>query len=151
VQVYERAAIERHLSRGKGAAIDPLSRQPLPSPELTPVYILRSRAAEFREHTAQRNLERACQPGCVDPVRPPSAPAAHNLRGLRRTLTAAGLPVGLFDALRRQPPKCSRPLALAGAGGPVFVRYLACAEAASCRRRTRARRTAVSRAPHHRR
>jgi hypothetical protein len=103
-QVYERAAIERHLSRGKGAAIDPLSRQPLPSPELTPVYILRSRAAEFREHTAQRNLERACQPGCVDPVRPPPATAARNLRGLLRTPAVTGLPVGVSDALRQQPP-----------------------------------------------
>lgn len=68
-QVYEREAIQRHLSHVKGAAVDPVSRAPLPSRELTPVFILRSRAMEFRESTARRNVERACAPGCPDPVR----------------------------------------------------------------------------------
>lgn len=68
LQVYERAAIERHLSQSKGTAIDPISRQALPNRELTPVYILRSRATEFREHTARQNLERACSAACLDPV-----------------------------------------------------------------------------------
>ncbi|KAK9827668.1 hypothetical protein WJX81_005475 [Elliptochloris bilobata] len=68
-QVYERAAIERHLGPAKGSAVDPVSRQPLPNRELTPVFILRSRAMEFRESVARRNVERACAPGCQDPVR----------------------------------------------------------------------------------
>ena len=69
-QVYEREAIQRHLSHAKGTAVDPVSRQPLPSRELTPVFILRSRAMEFRESTARRNVYRACAPDCSDPVRP---------------------------------------------------------------------------------
>ena len=45
--MYERHAIERHLSYSD---LDPITRTALSSKQLTPVYILRSRAIEYREH-----------------------------------------------------------------------------------------------------
>ncbi|GAB4820850.1 hypothetical protein N2152v2_007896 [Parachlorella kessleri] len=64
--VYERAAIERYLRENNS---DPLSRQPLVNKSLTPVYVLKSRSAEYREAAAKRCVERACSSGCPDPVR----------------------------------------------------------------------------------
>ena len=91
-QVYEREAIQRHLSHAKGAAVDPVSRSPLPSRELTPVFILRSRAMEFRESTARRNVERACAPGCPDPVRPPFVQQGEHRAAQRGARLRARLP-----------------------------------------------------------
>ena len=70
---YEKKAIEEFLCR---ANIDPLTREPLESKSLTPVYVLRSRALEYREKTSRRCIDKACslleekQDGVpVDPVR----------------------------------------------------------------------------------
>lgn len=46
MQVYERHAIERALEYSN---LDPVTRSPLPGKTLTPVYLLRSRATEYRE------------------------------------------------------------------------------------------------------
>jgi U-box domain len=56
-QVYERAAIQRHL---ESSATDPLTGAVLASPALTPVYLLQSRAAEWREATCRACIEAAC-------------------------------------------------------------------------------------------
>lgn len=64
MQAYERSAIERHLVTSNR---DPMSQQPLASRALTPVYLLKSRALEYREATARACMDRACR-GCGDPV-----------------------------------------------------------------------------------
>lgn len=80
-QVYERSAIVAHLraqqqqqQQGSGGAAavvptDPLTNAPLPSTSLTPVYPMRSRAAELREKVAKACVQRACSVDCRDPVR----------------------------------------------------------------------------------
>jgi hypothetical protein len=64
---YERAAIEEH----RRARTDPLSRAPLDSAALTPVFVLRERAATYREHAARACAERAAAPrqGADEPAR----------------------------------------------------------------------------------
>eukprot|EP00887_Chlorella_sp_A99_P000424 scaffold17.g424.t1 len=63
--VYERAAIERHFERSDS---DPMSNQRLVNKSLTPVYVLKARALEYRESTARACVERACDGRCRDPV-----------------------------------------------------------------------------------
>lgn len=48
MQIYERAAISAHLQR---CSSDPVTRQELPSAALTPIFLLRSRAMEYRDNT----------------------------------------------------------------------------------------------------
>lgn len=48
MQIYEREAISEHLRR---SCIDPVTRQELPSGALTPIFLLRSRAMEYRDST----------------------------------------------------------------------------------------------------
>ena len=47
-QIYEREAISEHLRR---SCSDPVTRQQLPSTALTPIFLLRSRAMEYRDST----------------------------------------------------------------------------------------------------
>ena len=47
-QIYEREAIRAHLRR---SGSDPVTRQALPNGALTPIFLLRSRAMEYRENT----------------------------------------------------------------------------------------------------
>lgn len=54
--VYERGAIEKHLSL---RVTDPLTGAALPNRTLTPVYILQSRALEYRQRTAQACVDAA--------------------------------------------------------------------------------------------
>jgi hypothetical protein len=63
--VYERAAIMAHLER---SVTDPLTRQPLLNSSLTPVYVLRSRALEYRETVARACVDRVCS-GAPEPMR----------------------------------------------------------------------------------
>jgi hypothetical protein len=60
--VYERAAIEKFMSRSGPNLIDPLTRESLTNTNLTPVFVLRSRALEYRESTARLCVEMACVP-----------------------------------------------------------------------------------------
>ncbi|KAG7672367.1 hypothetical protein Ndes2526B_g09123 [Nannochloris sp. 'desiccata'] len=62
---YERKSIEQHL---RTTDTDPMSRQPLLNPSLTPVFVLKSRALEYRESTSRLCVDRACS---VSPPRPP--------------------------------------------------------------------------------
>lgn len=64
-QVYERDAISAHLEAHRN---DPLTRLPLASMQLTPVYLLRARAAEYRESAAAACVDAACSPACQEPV-----------------------------------------------------------------------------------
>jgi len=50
MQVYERSSIEQHLGRHN---TDPITGTRLISKVLTPVFFLKSRAAEFREAAAR--------------------------------------------------------------------------------------------------
>lgn len=65
-QVYERSSIEQHLGRHN---TDPITGTRLTSKVLTPVYFLKSRAAEFREAAARSSVERATAVGERDAVR----------------------------------------------------------------------------------
>eukprot|EP00884_Botryococcus_braunii_P009762 jgi/Botrbrau1/18788/Bobra.0386s0104.1 len=65
-QVYERSAIEEHLSR---RSTDPVTGQQLSKKDLTPVWILRSKALEYRENTARQCVERASSSSCTFPER----------------------------------------------------------------------------------
>ncbi|PSC68729.1 IMPACT family member in pol 5 region [Micractinium conductrix] len=72
--VYERAAITAHMELSN---LDPMSRQPLLNKSLTPVYVLRSRALEYRETVAKACIQRLC--GSVGLVHEP-------MRYLRRAV-----------------------------------------------------------------
>ncbi|KAL4421470.1 hypothetical protein ABPG75_010761 [Micractinium tetrahymenae] len=63
--VYERSAIQAHLEH---STTDPLTRQPLLNKSLTPVYVLRSRALEYREGVAKACIQRICS-GAPEPMR----------------------------------------------------------------------------------
>lgn len=63
--VYERSAIQAHLEH---STTDPLTRQPLLNKSLTPVYVLRSRALEYREGAAKACIQRICG-GAPEPMR----------------------------------------------------------------------------------
>lgn len=63
--MYERDAISSHLEAHK---TDPLTRLPLRSDQLTPVYLLRARAAEYRESAAAACVEAASSPACKEAV-----------------------------------------------------------------------------------
>lgn len=65
-QVYERGAIEQHL---KVRNTDPITNKVLTSTSLTPVYIIKSRALEFRERVARQCVERACSLHCKSPIK----------------------------------------------------------------------------------
>ncbi len=65
MQVYERHAIASHLENNHN---DPISRLPLRIDQLTPVYVLRVRAAEYRESAAAACIQAACSAGCANPV-----------------------------------------------------------------------------------
>ncbi|KAK9819867.1 hypothetical protein WJX72_003454 [[Myrmecia] bisecta] len=69
-QVYEREAIEQYL---RSHSLDPVTRMALPTSHLTPVYILRSRAMEYRDNTARACIEQACSTSCRDPSHPSNA------------------------------------------------------------------------------
>lgn len=47
---------------------DPITNSPLPSAALTPVFPMRSRAAEYREAAARAAAARAAAPSCADPL-----------------------------------------------------------------------------------
>ncbi|EIE25359.1 U-box-domain-containing protein [Coccomyxa subellipsoidea C-169] len=64
-QVYERHAITSHVEKNHN---DPITRLPLRIDQLTPVYVLRVRAAEYRESAAAACLEAACSADCINPV-----------------------------------------------------------------------------------
>lgn len=65
--VYERGAIQTHLEH---SSTDPLTRQPLLNKSLTPVYVIRARAMEYRESVAKACIQRVCSgAGVPDPVR----------------------------------------------------------------------------------
>lgn len=71
-QVYERVAIEHHLSHAASmgqSPTDPVTNLSLPSTHLLPVYPMRSRAAEYRETTARACVEYATAAGCSEPVK----------------------------------------------------------------------------------
>lgn len=53
---YERNAMESYFASSDGD-VDPLSRTPLPTRTLTPVHVLRSRALEYRQRTANTCIE----------------------------------------------------------------------------------------------
>ena len=76
-QAYERSAIECHLLR---SSTDPLTRAPLGNASLTPVFVLRSRAQDYRAATARACVERACS----------AADAADAVRFLRRACELVG-------------------------------------------------------------
>jgi hypothetical protein len=83
---YERAAVQQFLRHNDH---DPMSRQPLPHKDLTPVWALKSRALEYREGAARTCLERACCP-------PPSAdPVRYLRRAVELCVDAGFLPQGL--------------------------------------------------------
>ena len=63
--MYERAAIEAHLA---GSTIDPMTAQTI-SDQLTPVFLLKSRAMEYAEAAIQVCLQRTLSPGCREPAR----------------------------------------------------------------------------------
>ena len=65
LQVYERTAIEKHFKR---AQTDPVTGGKVSSTQLTPVYMLRSRALEWRQATARECIQRACESDCMDPA-----------------------------------------------------------------------------------
>ena len=65
-QVYERDAISSQLEQHHS---DPITRLPLRNDQLTPVYLLRARAAEYRESAAAACVDAASSPGCAEPVR----------------------------------------------------------------------------------
>ena len=69
--MYERDAISSHLEAHRS---DPLTRLPLRSDQLTPVYLLRARAAEYRESAAAACVDAASSPACKEPVGAPPAP-----------------------------------------------------------------------------
>lgn len=64
-QVYERHAITSFLQYHD---TDPVTREVLPNKTLTPVYVLRSRAIEYRENSARACIEAACSPACDQPA-----------------------------------------------------------------------------------
>jgi hypothetical protein len=64
--VYERDAITSHLEQHHS---DPITRLPLRNDQLTPVYLLRARAAEYRESAAAACVDAASSQGCMEPVR----------------------------------------------------------------------------------
>ena len=64
-QVYERHAITSHVEKSHN---DPITRLPLRVDQLTPVYVLRVRAAEYRESAAAACIEAACSADCISPV-----------------------------------------------------------------------------------
>jgi hypothetical protein len=71
-QVYERAAIEHHIERSVATGSepkDPVTNTPLPNNHLTPVFPMRSRAAEYRSSAARHCAAAATSPTCSDPVR----------------------------------------------------------------------------------
>ena len=73
--MYERHAITSHVEKNHK---DPITRLPLRIDQLTPVYVLRVRAAEYRESAAAACLEAACSADCINPV---STQLAGNSRG----------------------------------------------------------------------
>lgn len=71
-QVYERAALQRHLLQAAVSGqppTDPVSNAVLPSLELVPIWPMRSRAAEYRDNTIRACVQAAAAPDCPDPVR----------------------------------------------------------------------------------
>ena len=91
--VYERAAIEKHLTL---RVTDPLTGAPLPNRTLTPVYILQSRALEYRQRTAQACVDLASA-GALDPGHAAGArlerPRADYLRRAAELVAGSGLAV----------------------------------------------------------
>jgi hypothetical protein len=71
-QVYERAAIEHHIERSVATGSepkDPVTNTLLPNNHLTPVFPMRSRAAEYRSSAARHCAAAATSPTCSDPLR----------------------------------------------------------------------------------
>lgn len=86
MQAYERKSIEQHL---RATDTDPMSRQPLLNPSLTPVFVLKSRALEYRESTSRLCVDRACS------LSPPRPPIDYLRRAVELCLDAGFLPKGL--------------------------------------------------------
>jgi len=86
VQAYERKSIEQHL---RSTDADPMSRQPLLNPSLTPVFVLKSRALEYREYTSRLCVDRACS------LSPPRPPIDYLRRAVELCSDAGFLPKGL--------------------------------------------------------
>jgi hypothetical protein len=87
LQAYERKSIEQHLQT---ADTDPMSRQPLLNSSLTPVFVLKSRALEYRETTCRLCIDRACS---VSPA--PRPPVEYLRRAVELCSDAGFLPKGL--------------------------------------------------------
>lgn len=64
--IYERSAILEHL---QDSSRDPLTGSDLPSVQLTPVFLLKSRAREYAERAIRAAIEQAVMQDCPDPVR----------------------------------------------------------------------------------
>jgi U-box domain len=86
LQAYERKAIEQHL---RNTDTDPMSRQPLLNPSLTPVFVIKSRAIEYRESTSRQCVDRACSSF------PPRPPIDYLRRAVELCSDAGFLPKGL--------------------------------------------------------
>lgn len=90
-QSYERRAIEQVLSQ---SVIDPLTRQPLENKTLTPVYVLKSRALEYREAVSRLCVEKACS--ILDESRDAiTEPVKYLRRAVELSADAGSLPLGL--------------------------------------------------------
>lgn len=64
--IYERSAILEHLSKNPR---DPLTGTTLPSVQLTPVFLLKSRALEYAERATRAALDCTTRADCPDPIR----------------------------------------------------------------------------------
>lgn len=64
-QVYDRDAITTALRRSRE---DPITRLPLADTTLTPVFVLRSKAQEYRVGAARACIEEACKLSCSWPA-----------------------------------------------------------------------------------
>ncbi|RMZ53969.1 hypothetical protein APUTEX25_002546, partial [Auxenochlorella protothecoides] len=118
--VYERSAIERHLAH---RSTDPLTGAELPNKSLTPIYILQSRAMEYREASARACIEAASEP-------PPREPGAHRpIEYLRRGVELAagtklaipGLPTETLEYVAAHPGNAYDELALVAFARGLFL------------------------------
>ncbi|KAL6783775.1 hypothetical protein ACKKBF_B05755 [Auxenochlorella protothecoides x Auxenochlorella symbiontica] len=118
--VYERSAIERHLAH---RSTDPLTGAELPNKSLTPIYILQSRAMEYREASARACIEAASEP-------PPREPGAHRpIEHLRRGVELAagtklaipGLPTETLEYVAAHPGNAYDELALVAFARGLFL------------------------------
>ena len=92
-QVYEREAICNHLRR---SCSDPVTRQELPGLSLTPIYLLRSRATDYREQTC---ASRSCH--AISPVAAHARLATPMLLGIcHMSYLTTSLPASVYRSAR---------------------------------------------------